>query len=75
MENEEKDHIKNENTGIEIDESWAEYTHIHHQTTRFTRNSEFYWGHFGNYFPDKGYMKDFYMYDNTTAEYKVCFSF
>jgi len=48
---------------------WGKYWISHSTDFRFTSSSEFYKGNFGDYFPNSGYVQDFYPYDETKSAY------
>ena len=50
---------------INADEEYGTWRPIERMSGRFTAWSEYYSGHFGEYFPDGGYYQDFYPYDTT----------
>lgn len=44
---------------------WGTFREIKSDQFRFTAYSEYYYGNFGEYFPDGGFYQDFYPYDMT----------
>jgi hypothetical protein len=61
---------KNEDTEPISDFEWGKYWNMpKNHEFRFTESSEFQHGHFGNYFPNRGYKIDFLPYDVTLFEY------
>ena len=54
---------------LKSNDSWGIYQEIKQDIRWLTGGSEQFHGHFGEYEPKNGHIKDFYPYDQTFEEY------